>query len=87
MSKQRKLGFRLTLKATASRNQIEALPAKDQADLAYDVFGAVADQLTDYGIDPGLIAHAASDLGFELKRLDGSPRRFVRLPGSLKGDR
>jgi hypothetical protein len=79
MSTQRKPGLRLTIKATAPRNQIAALPAKDQANLAYDAFGAIADKLTDCGIDPDLVATAASDLGHKLSRLDGSPRRVVRL--------
>ena len=87
MPKQRKLGFHLTLKATAPRNQIAALPAEDQANLAYDAFGAIADRLTECGIDPDLVATAASDLGHKLSRLDGSPLRVVRLSHNLKRDR
>jgi len=56
MPRQRKLGFHLTLKTAAPRSQIAALPAEDQANLAYDVFGTVADRLTERGIDPEIRA-------------------------------
>jgi hypothetical protein len=87
MSKQRKLGFYLTLKATVPHDQIVALSAKDQATLAYDAFGAIADRLTECGIDPDLVATAAWDLGQKLLLLDGSPLRVVRLSHINKGYR
>jgi hypothetical protein len=87
MPKQRKLGFHLTLKAPAPRNKIAALPAEDQANLAYDAFGAIADRLMECGIDPDLAATAALDLGNKLSQLDGSPPRVVRPSHSLKKDR
>jgi hypothetical protein len=76
---QRKPGFYLTLKATTPPNQIAALPAVDQANLAHKAFGALADKLTECGIAPDLVATAALDLGYELAKLDGSPPRVVRI--------
>jgi hypothetical protein len=76
----------LTLKATAPRHQIAALSAEAQANLAYDVFGAVADKLTECGIDPDLVAATAQDLAHKLSQLDGSPPRVVRRPPNLKRD-
>jgi hypothetical protein len=72
------------LKATVARDQIAALAAEQQAELAYDVLGGVADKLTESGIDPDLVATAAWDLGHQLYRLDGSPVRVVRLPGGRR---
>jgi hypothetical protein len=79
---RRKPGFHLTLKPAVSRDRIAALSATQQADLAYDVLGGVADKLTESGIDPDLVATAAIDLGRKLERLDGSPPRVVRLSRS-----
>jgi hypothetical protein len=79
MPKQRKPGFLLTVKATVPRDQIAALDATVQANLAYDLLGGAADKLTEYGIAPDLVATAAEDLGRTLLRLDGSPPRVYRL--------
>jgi hypothetical protein len=83
---QTKPEFRLTLEATVSRDQMAALPITDQASLAYDLFGAVADKLTECGIAPDLVAGSACDLATTLARLDGSPRRVARLRGTFISD-
>jgi hypothetical protein len=84
-ARRRPPGFWLTLTASRPRDQVAALPIEQQAKLAHIVFGAVADRLTDCGIAPDLVATAATDLGHELLRLDGSPPRVFALdPRDLK---
>jgi hypothetical protein len=84
--KRRKPEIRVAL-SLVSRERIAALPAEDQAQLAYDTFGAMADRLTDFGFAPDLIATAVSDLGHELSRLDGSPARVFKIRDIRKKDR
>ena len=71
------------------RVPVASLSNVQKANLAYDAFGQLADWLADHGIDPDLVATAASDLAHQLTTLDGTPRRVVRLEGRatrLKGE-
>ena len=58
---------------------MQKLPLTEQADAAYALLGKVADALADFGYYPGVMADVVLDLGFELCRRDGAPRRVVRL--------
>ena len=75
------------IRCSHTNAEVRALPAEVQAEVAYRLFGAVADQLTELGFAPDLIAQAASDMGWRLMSLDGSPPRVVRVPPSLVGHR
>ena len=79
MPRRTKIGIHLTLKPTVSRERIAALPIEDQAELAYDVLGGIADHLAECGIAPDLVAHAATDLGYKLTKLAGGPPRVFRF--------
>ena len=59
--------------------EVQKLPLTEQADAAYALLGKVADALADFGYDPGVVADVVLDLGLELWRRDGAPRRVVRL--------
>jgi hypothetical protein len=87
MAKRRKPKFNLALSTTYSRDRIAALAPERQAQLVYDLLGATADRLIDFGFAPDLIAAAITDLGDDLTRLDGSPRRVVKPPGIRKWER
>ena len=68
-----------TFECTLSAEQVRALPDTEQADMAYWLFGAAADKLVEFGFDPTIVAGAAEDLGSDLYRLDGGPKKVWRV--------
>jgi hypothetical protein len=51
----------------------------EQAEMANQLFGKVADSLIEFGFDPGMVEQACHDMALDLYRLDGSPPKVHRV--------
>ena len=78
MSKKRKI-FKGRFGCNLTVAEVQRLPLTEQANLAYALFGRVADGLADFGFDPSIVAQAATDLARDLDKLAGGPPRVVRI--------
>ena len=77
--------FEAKVECTLAVAKVQKLPVTEQADATYTLLGRVADALADFGCDPSVVAHAASDLAHDLVKRDGGPVKVVRLDPRRRG--